>query len=69
MSGTAGSVRFGYDANANQRTENAAPYFINGDYVPFTFSSGAHTVTATAFSSANATGLAGLTLSISLLVI
>lgn len=55
-----GSVRFGYDGNANYRTESAYPYSINGDtngnFPPFSLTLGKHTLTGTAYSKANAGG-------------
>ena len=63
---TVGSVRFGYDGNANYRMENSAPYALEGDsdgnYTAWTPTAGSHTVTATAFSAANAGGTSGATL-------
>lgn len=62
---TGGSVRFAYDGNANYRTESTAPYSIsgdtNGDLTPWTGhpTAGAHTLTATPFAGAGATGAAG----------
>jgi hypothetical protein len=60
---TVGSVRFGYDAVAAYRTENAAPYALEGDnagdYAPWTPATGAHSVTATPYTMANAGGTAG----------
>ena len=48
---TVGSVRFALDGNSNFKTESSAPYAIagdsNGDYLPWTPSLGAHTLTAT----------------------
>lgn len=61
------SVRFGYDANASYRTESSAPFALEGDtagnYNPWTPSTGAHTITATAFSGTGASGTAGAPLS------
>jgi hypothetical protein len=60
---TVGSVRFGYDSNASYRTENSAPYALAGnngsDYLPWTPSVGSHTLTATPWSSKDATGTQG----------
>jgi hypothetical protein len=61
VSGTAGSVRFGIDSNANFRTENNKPYALagdtgTGDYAAWTPTVGTHTFTATIYSGANATG-------------
>jgi len=61
-SGTIGSIRFGFDGNANQRTENYAPYTIagkgaNNDMLAFAgMTKGTHTVRVTAYSGANASG-------------
>lgn len=63
-----GSVRFGLDAVASFRTENAFPYALfsdsGGNYKPWTLSVGAHRVTATAYSGSSAGGTAGTPLSI-----
>ena len=72
-SGTA-SVLFGFDANANYRIENMAPYALfaddaKGTYYAGTFAVGAHTITATPFTAANASGKAGTALKISFTVI
>ncbi len=60
--GTIGSVKFTMDG-ADVRTENMAPYSLSGDnmgdYPPFTFAQGAHTLTATAYDMAMAAGQAG----------
>lgn len=62
VSGTAGSVRFGYDGNSNYRTESKAPFALMGDvgdgvhYTLWTPGNGSHTLSATAYSGANATG-------------
>jgi glucose/arabinose dehydrogenase len=67
-----GSVRFAYDATANFHTDNGAPYSLVGDpanpaAIPaWTPTSGTHTVRATAFTGADATGTAGNTLSITI---
>ncbi|HEX7900037.1 MAG TPA: DUF5060 domain-containing protein [Planctomycetota bacterium] len=67
------SVRFGYDANPSYRVESAAPFAIEGDtagnYNPWTPSTGGHTITATAYSGAGATGSAGTPLSVSFTVV
>lgn len=58
-----GSVRFDLDGVVNYRTENVAPYALegdqNGDYAAATYSLGIHTVTATAFTGSGASGVAG----------
>jgi hypothetical protein len=62
VSGTVGSVRFGYDASTNFRTESKAPFAMNGDvgdgihYTLWTPTDGSHTLTGTAYSGASATG-------------
>ncbi len=76
-SGPVGSVRFGYDATANYRTENEAPYTIAGDgktasggadYLPWTPATGNHTLTATPYPNADGTGTAGPATSLSFMV-
>jgi hypothetical protein len=68
-----GSVRFAYDGNANYRTENAAPYALAGDssgnYNSWTPTLGSHTLTATPYTGANASGTAGTPLTITFDVI
>ncbi|MBC7690665.1 MAG: hypothetical protein H7222_02765 [Methylotenera sp.] len=58
-----GSVKFGYDSQANFQIENVTPYAFasdsNGIYKSWSPSLGAHTITATAYSGANASGTAG----------
>jgi glucose/arabinose dehydrogenase len=58
-----GSVRFGLDGSSNYSTDNTAPYALagdtNGDYLPWTPTVANHTITATPYSAANATGTAG----------
>lgn len=70
---TVGSVRFGLDGNASYRTENVAPYALAGhngaDYFAWTPSVGSHTVTATPYSGANATGTAGTPVTITFNVV
>ncbi|TGE27561.1 PQQ-dependent sugar dehydrogenase [Hymenobacter metallicola] len=71
--GTVGSVRFAYDANANFRTENTVPYALAGDngptdYLPWTPTVGSHTLTATPYTAANATGTAGQALTVNFTV-
>jgi glucose/arabinose dehydrogenase len=62
VSGTAGSVRFGYEGNSNYSTENKAPFALMGDagdgihYTLWAPDDGSETLTATAYSGANATG-------------
>ncbi|MBX3235841.1 MAG: hypothetical protein KF814_06795 [Nitrospiraceae bacterium] len=72
VSGAAGSVRFGYDSTPAIQTENVAPYALAGDtagdYMPFSFNKGTHTVTATPFASSGGAGAAGGSLSISIVV-
>lgn len=58
-----GSVRFALDGQTNYRTETSSPYALAGDdsgnYRPWTPSVGAHTLKATPYSGADATGTAG----------
>jgi hypothetical protein len=67
-----GSVRFGLNGNTNYQTENAAPYALegdsSGDYNAWTPSVGNYTVTATAYSAANAGGTASTPLVINFAV-
>ena len=60
---TVGCVIFGLDGNPNYRTENFEPYDIFGDTngfaIPGSFSVGKHTLTVTAFSGPNSTGVKG----------
>ena len=66
---TVGSVRFGWDGNANYRTDDSAPYslggYTSGDYANWTPSVATHTVSATPYSAAGATGTAGTARSLS----
>jgi hypothetical protein len=68
-----GSVRFGYDGNANFRTENAGPYALAGDtggnYYAWTPASGTHSLTATPWSGSGATGTMGTPLTITFSVL
>jgi hypothetical protein len=70
---TVGSVRFGYDANSNFRTENAAPYALAGDsggnYAAWTPSAGTHSLTATPYSGSSASGTAGAPLTITFTIV
>jgi hypothetical protein len=70
---TVGSVRFALDGNANFRVENFRPYALfgdnNGDYFTGNLAVGTHTLTATPFALASATGAAGTPLTIHFLVI
>ena len=54
------SVRFGLDGNPSFRVESTEPCpggrYANGDYAPWTPSLGAHTLKATPYSGAGATG-------------
>ena len=58
--GAVGSVRFGYDQDTNFRTENSSPFAFFGDsfgdFLSWTPSLGAHTITATAYSASSAGG-------------
>ncbi|MEM1128723.1 MAG: DUF5060 domain-containing protein [Bacteroidota bacterium] len=73
VTGTPGSVRFGYDGNANYRTENVAPYALegdtNGNYRAWTPALGTHTLTATPFAQARGRGAAGTPLTIGFTVV
>jgi hypothetical protein len=64
VAGSVQSVVFGFDTNANFRTENVAPYAFagdkSGDYLSYTFASGQHTVTATPY----VNGIAGMSMSV-----
>lgn len=68
-----GSVRFALDGNANYRTETGPPYALAGDsggnFNNWTPSTGQHTVIATPYSGAGATGTAGLPLTIGFVVV
>jgi CubicO group peptidase (beta-lactamase class C family) len=65
---TVGSVRFGLDAAASYRIETGAPYALAGDiqgnYKPWTPAAGTHTLKATPYTGAAATGAAGLPLTV-----
>lgn len=67
VTGTVASVRFGLDTNPNFRIENGAPYELNGG-TPWSPSTGPHTITATPFALAGATGTAGPTLTVAITV-
>lgn len=63
---TIGSVKFGYDANQSYRVESFLPYALqgdgmNGDYYSWTPAVGSHTLTATTYSGAKASGDEGVT--------
>jgi glucose/arabinose dehydrogenase len=64
-----GSVRFGWDGNASYSTDNTAPYALaggtGGDYAVWTPTVGQHTVTATPFAGADASGTAGTAATVS----
>lgn len=69
------SVRFGYDANANYRIENYAPFSFNGDgnrgtdlysWIPTV---GKHTVTVTAYGKSNGGGAASSTYRVTFTVV
>lgn len=68
-----GSVRFGYDGNGSFRVENVGPYALagdsSGDYAPWTPSVGNHSLGATPFSGAGATGAAGASKTITFSVV
>lgn len=63
LSGSAGSVRFNYDANPAHRIDAAAPYAIAGssgaDYYAWTPALGTHTLVVTPYDGANGTGARG----------
>ena len=75
--GTVGSVKFGYDASASYRLEGKAPYSIAGDeiingtpnYVAWVPTLGSHTVSATPYTAAGATGTAGAKLTLAFSVV
>ncbi|MDX1991647.1 MAG: malectin domain-containing carbohydrate-binding protein [bacterium] len=70
-----GSVRFALDDNANFRTENSAPYTLNGDsnggsdYAPWTPTLGTHTLTAIPYTQGNGQGTMGLSMSVTFTVV
>lgn len=68
-----GSVGFGYDGNNGFHTENMFPYAIagdySGDYTPFAFSAGTHTLKATPYAQSNLGGTAGAALEITFSVV
>jgi hypothetical protein len=63
-----GSVRIGFDAQANARTESEAPYALFGDtagnYNAGTIANGTHTIKGTPYSLSQAQGTAGTALSL-----
>ena len=69
----AASVRFGLDGNNSYRTESFAPFVLmgdtRGDIYSWTPSVGTHTISATAYTGANATGEAGPTKTIRLNIV
>jgi hypothetical protein len=71
--GPVGSVVYGLDASSRFRIERGAPYSLFGDvhgvYLPGTFSAGAHTLIAQAFSNRDGTGPLGFPLTIRFIVI
>lgn len=71
--GVVGSVRFALDGNSNFRTESGLPYTINGDAVTdffaWTPSVGVHTLTGTPYSSINASGTKGTSLTLNFTVV
>lgn len=62
-SGSIGSIKFGFDGNANFRNEGSAPYALfgdsNGNYHGVQIPAGTHTVSATPYSNSNGTGTVG----------
>jgi len=73
VSGQVESVRFGFDGNANYRTENGPPYAPGpnngGLYDPWVLSLGTHTLSATPYSADNASGTAGAALTVQFSVV
>jgi hypothetical protein len=63
--GTAGSMKFAYDANSSYRIENLKPYSISGDIdgkpVAWNLATGSHTVKVTPYTKSHAGGTAGAT--------
>jgi hypothetical protein len=64
--GVVGSIRFGYNSNMNYQVESGQPFSFCGDKggnykICSVLTIGRHVVTATPFSNASATGLAGTT--------
>jgi hypothetical protein len=70
---TVGSVVFRLDGNARYKVENGAPYAIgsnNGsDYNAWNYTMGAHTVTATPYSSSSGSGTAGSALTVNFTIV
>ena len=68
-----GSVKFGYDGNLDYQIESVPPYAfakdVGGNYFSWTPRVGPHTVTATSFTGASATGTQGTTLTVNFTVI
>ncbi len=69
---TVGSVRFALDGNSAYATDSATPYALAGDssgnYTAWTPSVGSHSVTATPYTGAGATGTAGTPLTVAFTV-
>ncbi len=69
---TVGSVRFALDGNSTYATDSAPPYALAGDssgnYTAWTPSVGGHSVTATPYTGAGATGTAGTPLTVAFTV-
>ena len=64
VTGSPGSVVFGYDNAPSFQTENVSPYALGGDspagdYIPVPLSTGAHTIIATPFAAVAGAGAAG----------
>jgi hypothetical protein len=70
---TVGSVVFGLDGNPAFRTESGVPYALAGDlignYTPWTWTLGPHTLTGTPYSGSGSTGTAGTPLTITFTLI
>ena len=64
VTGSPGSVVFGYLNPPSFQTENVSPYALGGDspagdYIPVPISTGAHTIIATPFAAVAGAGAAG----------
>jgi hypothetical protein len=72
VAGSVKSVVFGFDTIGRYRMDNVAPYAFagenNGNYLPFTFTPGQHTVTAKPYSKTGGTGIKGTAMSVTFTV-
>jgi hypothetical protein len=72
VAGSVKSVVFGFDTNGRHRTDSVAPYAFSGEtkgnYLPFTFTPGQHTVTAKPYSRTGGTGTKGTATSVTFTV-